>query len=252
MKDDIEKLFHENQTYVETLQDTIKDINDNKEREEQKIYNYFEDLIKFLHDKREEMMEIVNNFYATNAEKLTEKLENFTSKMEEGENLKANILAVSESSTYKLPEVLHSFNQFVRDSSDTSKLNLDLINYKFAYEDQNKVINYLTKITDLKSAPKQVRFGSKSTNSSQQQFNPVDFKCLNIGKNILININKNNNEPKYNYEIDSSGALDNSEIITFNQKYALGNDINNNLNNLKLKNEKMQYNGDYATIGSSK
>jgi hypothetical protein len=253
LKSDIEKVFNETQTYIDTLQDTIKEVNENKEREEQKVFNFFEDMLKYIQEKRDEMMEGLNTMYATNAEKLSEKLEHFSLKMEEGEILKSNIIAVAESSSHKLPDVLHGFNQYMRDISDPIKLNLDILCYKFAHEDQHKVFNYLSKFADLKTSTKNVKFGMKSTpmsslSSSQQQFTPIDFKCLNFGKNILANLNKNNDltnlriNSNYPELLDASELLENSERLVYNTRYT--SDYKKSESAYDIANK-------YSTIGSS-
>jgi hypothetical protein len=262
MKQDVEKVFNDTQTYIDTLQDTIKEVNENKAREEQRIYDFFEDILKFVQEKREEMIEGLSTMYATNAEKLSEKLDHFSSKMEEGEVLKSNIVAVAESSSYKLPEVLHSFNQYMRDVSDPIKLNLDILSYKFVHEDQSKVFGFLAKFADLKTSSKNVKFGSMSkstpvshSHSNQQQYSAIDFKHLNFGKNILANLNKNtdtsipNLRMNTNYPelLDASELLENSERIVYNNPRPYERDRDREYK----KSDTYDISNKYNTIGSN-
>jgi hypothetical protein len=269
MKDDLEKAFMENQTLVDTLQDTIKEVQENKNREEQRIFNFFEDMIKFLDEKRNEMLDGLSAMYVTNCEKLQEKVDYFSVKMEEGETLKNDIISVGESSSYKLPDVLQVFNHYMMEVNDPSRLHLEIMTYKFAHEEHNKSYNFLSKFADLKTSNKTIKLGcggSKLTSSQSStiqnhhqqssSYTPLDFKCLNLGKNIMMNLSKNNDHNmrmNHNYPelLDTSEVLENSERIAFNQKYSFGNE----LSNLKLKSEMMSSNysleNKYATIGSS-
>jgi hypothetical protein len=134
--DDVDKILGDNQHYVEILQQTLKEIKDNKASEEERVANLYEEVIKYLEEKKGEMFESINTMFATNADKLSEKLDHFSNKMEEAEELKAHLVAVMNNSSPLINEVLQRYTQFVKEASDVSKLNLELLELKFSHHDE--------------------------------------------------------------------------------------------------------------------
>ena len=84
-------------------------------------------MLKFLEEKKVENIENINMIFSQNAEKLSDKLDYFSTKMQDAEDLKANIIGVSNGDSSRINEIMNSYNQFIKENSDGSKLNLELI-----------------------------------------------------------------------------------------------------------------------------
>jgi len=224
----------DNQTYVETLQQALKDIKDNKSAEEEKISNIYDEAIKFLDEKKNEMFENINTIFANNADKLSEKLDYFSTKMEDAEELKLSVVNIMENNNYQINDLLERYSQFTRENLDSTKLNLELTEYKFSHEDQNKLIKYLNNFGDLKSKLKIIRFFSKNNNVSSKTSNsilennsiPTQSNNMELQyKNINNNLNNSLKKPydsnfsavnKYHY---SNDLLNSSELLNDNSTY---------------------------------
>lgn len=238
----------------------MKEIKDNKSNEEERIANLYDEVIKYLEEKKSEMFESINHIFASNADKLSEKLDYFSAKMEDAEELKAHVVAVMNNSSPQINEVMERYTHFLRENSDSNKLNLELVEYKFAHDDENKLIKYLNNFGDLKSKTKYIRFHPK--NSQSLSYNPQTFSNDNIGNinvgssnsnlhgNLHSNLNfehqfKNLNlhTNNLNTNAPSSGLKKNYESnFTSNNKYPhlYQNEI---LNTSELLNENNEYIG---------
>ena len=236
---DVDKILSDNQHYVEILQSTLKDIKDNKTNEEERVSNLYDEVIKYLEEKKSEMYENINNMFANNADKLSEKLDYFSTKMEDAEELKAHIVAVMNNSSYGIHEVLERYTQFIRENSDSNKLNLELIEYKFSHDDENKLIKYLNNFGDLKSKSKYIRFAPKNNNN-----NPVVVSNLNNltglnSNNSILNSNSNLNNLYSGHQKDNNSNLDyqfknlsiNSNPVPQKKNYESNFSANNDRNN---------------------
>jgi hypothetical protein len=106
--------------------------------------------------------------FSQNAEKLSDKLDYFSTKMQDAEDLKANIIGVSNGDSLRINEIMNSYNQFIKENSDGSKLNLELIEYKYIHEDENKIFKNLDNSSDLKSKQKLIKFASMTRTINQQ------------------------------------------------------------------------------------
>lgn len=222
---DVDKILGDNQHYVEVLQHTLQEIKDNKNTEEERVSNLYDNVIKFLDERRNEIIENINDLFAGNADKLSEKLDYFSSKMEDAEELKGHILSVMNNETQEINEVMSRYSQFVQETTDSNKLNLELAEYKFSHDDENKLFKYLSNFGDLKSKAKYIRFIPKNYVSSQQtslkNLNS-DLKHLNIassghsgqgglGNNLMKNNYESNNH-KYNNNAFQNELLNSSEL----------------------------------------
>lgn len=222
---DVERILNDNQHYVETLQDTLKEIKENKSTEEERVANLYDEVIKYLEEKKNEMFDSINSIFANNADKLSEKLDFFSSKMEDAEELKAHIVAVMNSSSNQINEVMQRYTQFMRETNDSNKLNLELVEFKFSHDDENKMIKYLNNFGDLKSKTKHIRFMPKGNENFSVAYSPQDNEDLQF-KNMSIQNKKKNYESK----------------VTANNKYPnlFQNEV---LNTSELLNDKEEFSG---------
>lgn len=165
--DNIDKLLNENQNHVDILNDSLNDIKKNKFNEEQRVIQFYDKIIKYLEERKSEILENINIIFSQNADKLSEKLDYFSNKMEDAEDLKKNIIAVSNGETNRINEVMNDYMQYLREANDSSKLNLELTEYKYVNDDENKLLKYLHNFGDLKSKQKLIRFMNVQSNSSK-------------------------------------------------------------------------------------
>lgn len=157
--------MNDNQLHADILHDSLNDIKQNKINEEQKTVEFYDNIIKYLEEKKSEILENINIIFSQNAEKLSEKLDYFSLKMQDAEDLKSNVVSVMNGDSNKINEIINSFNQYLRETGDISKLNLDLIEYKFSHDDEDKLNKYLNNFGDLKTKQKLIRFSSNIVNT---------------------------------------------------------------------------------------
>jgi len=168
--DNIDKLLNDNQTHVDILNDSLNDIKKNKFNEEQRVIQFYDKLIKFMEERKVELLENINIIFSQNADKLSEKLDFFSTKMEDAEDLKRNIVAVSNGETSRINDVINSYMQYLREANDSSRLNLELTEYKYVSDDENKLLKYLNSFGDLKSKEKLIRFTNVQSSCSKNIF----------------------------------------------------------------------------------
>ena len=85
---EIEKITQTNQNNIEIIQNSLKNIKKNKENEEKNINTYFNHIFNYLNNKKEEYLSLIDSIFTENAKKLSQKLENFSNQIEQGENLR--------------------------------------------------------------------------------------------------------------------------------------------------------------------
>lgn len=164
--DNIDKLLNDNQNHVDILNDSLNDIKKNKFNEEQRVIQFYDKIIKYLEERKGEILENINIIFSQNADKLSEKLDYFSVKMEDAEDLKRNIISVYNSETSRINDIMTSYSQYLKEANDSSKLNLELTEYKYVNDDENKLLKYLHNFGELKSKQKLIRFTNVHTNTS--------------------------------------------------------------------------------------
>jgi len=160
LMENLDKLLNDNQNHVDILNDSLNDIKKNKFNEEQRVVQFYDKIIKFLEEKKTEVVENINILFSQNADKLSEKLDYFSSKMEDADDLKRNIISVSNGETNKVNDIINAYTQFLKEANDGTKLNLELTEYKYVHDDENKLLKYLNNFGDLKSKQKLIRFSN--------------------------------------------------------------------------------------------
>lgn len=183
-------MLNENQHHADILHDSLNHIKTNKITEEQKVVAFYDKIIKYLEQKKTEIVENINLIFSTNAEKISEKLDHFSLKMQDAEDLKANVITVTNGEGIRINEVMNSFSQYLKESNDSSKMNLELTEYKFAHDDENKLFKYINNCGDLKSKQKLIRFsmqGSSFPNKSiptanSNNYIPNEYLFTNKGR----------------------------------------------------------------------
>ena len=91
MESDMDSIIEENQYNVGIIQTSLKEIKKNKENEEKKINEIFDRFIEMIKTKKDEYLSKIDNLFTNNAEKLSQKLELFSNKIEKSESVKEKI-----------------------------------------------------------------------------------------------------------------------------------------------------------------
>ena len=246
-----EKIININKNNVEIIQNTLKDIKDNKQREEKNVIFYFEHILKYINTKKEEILSKIDSIFTENATKLSQKLENFSSQIEMGENLKELINNFDKNNNLVYNDIYEGYLklQNLNETENDNKINLK--EYKFVHDDEAKIMKYTNYFGDIKIIYKYIPF----KNDNQEFFE-------------LSDKNSNNNN---NYNNQNLFSYNSTEIINNNNNYKkflmnkkhnlniLDDDINQindyihtqNMNNLKInkynKNSYMNYT-DYQNV----
>ena len=222
---DIENVIEDNQHNVEMIQGALKNIKKNKETEEKRVNSFFDQIMNYLKNKKLEVMNQIDSLFTENARKLSQKLEIFSGKIEQSENLKNAIDEFNNNSNINFLEILDIYNKLIN-SNEPNKLNIQLQEYRFNHDDESKMIKYINNFGDLKVVSKIFSFNGGK------------------GQDLVFNStysNKNNNLSQQNDLLNNSdfNNISNLGINNFDYK---GNSSQNGrekgrLNNQVLKNK---------------
>ena len=272
---DLDNIIQNNQKYSQIIQNSLNDINENKENEEKKIIEIYEQLLNLLVTNRNNYLIKIEEIYQENTGNMNKKLENFAEIIDIAEKLKEDFEAIAEQAPYEFNHLTQAFNKFIRDMNDKSKSDLDIIQYNFSHDELNKVLKYLNNFSDVKTRKKCYRFDFLKNNGSQnysiREINNNNQSNNNFNENYISNQNINDNnvfnnginkyykaskELKYisfnntnNNNIISNNKMSNNNfIINSNQNSVLEGSNNNLRFNFKYddkekNNNKMNFNG---------
>jgi hypothetical protein len=235
---DLDIIIDNNQKYSQIIQNSLNDINENKENEEKKIIEIYEQLINLLVTNRNNFLIKIEEIYQENTGNMNKKLENFAEIIDIAEKLKEDFEAIAEQAPYEFNHLTQAFNKFIRDMNDKSKSDLDIIQYNFSHDELNKVLKYLNNFSDVKTRKKCYRFDFLKNNGSQN----YSIKEVNINQNNSImsdNFNRNINDNNvFNNGINKYyKASKELKYINFNNPNNNNFMINNKMSNNNLNND---------------
>ena len=243
---DLDTIIDNNQKYSQIIQNSLNDINENKENEEKKIIEIYEQLLNLLVTNRNNFLIKIEEIYQENTGNMNKKLENFAEIIDIAEKLKEDFEAIAEQAPYEFNHLTQAFNKFIRDMNDKSKSDLDIIQYNFSHDELNKVLKYLNNFSDVKTRKKCYRFDFLKNNGSQ------NYAIREINSNQTNNnynenfINRNNNDNNvFNNGINKYyKASKELKYINFSNsnsnKFIQNNKTsNNNFNEMKIKNDSL-------------
>ena len=225
-----DKIINLNQNNVEIIQKSLKDIKDNKKREEKKVIFYFEHIFKYINTKKEEILSKIDSIFTENATKLSQKLENFSTQIEVGENLKALVNEFNKNNNYGYNDIYDSYLKLesLHESEKNNKINLQ--EFKFIHDDETKMIKYINNFGDIKSIYKYIPFHGDAKDIFELN-NMVNENCYK--ENNLFNINN-----CINSEIESEDINNNMKRNINNNKYYINNLMLNKNKSFVLTNKK--------------
>ena len=243
---DLDNIIDNNQKYSQIIQNSLNDINENKENEEKKIIEIYEQLLNLLVTNRNNFLIKIEEIYQENTGNMNKKLENFAEIIDIAEKLKEDFEAIADQAPYEFNHLTQAFNKFIRDMNDKSKSDLDIIQYNFSHDELNKVLKYLNNFSDVKTRKKCYRFDFLKNNGSQN----YSIREINTNQN-----NNNYNENLVNSNINDNNVFNNGinkyykaskelKYISFNNtnnNYMPSNKMSNNniQNNTNIKNDSL-------------
>ena len=242
---DLDTIIDNNQKYSQIIQNSLNDINENKENEEKKIIEIYEQLLNLLVTNRNNFLIKIEEIYQENTGNMNKKLENFAEIIDIAEKLKEDFEAIADQAPYEFNHLTQAFNKFIRDMNDKSKSDLDIIQYNFSHDELNKVLKYLNNFSDVKTRKKCYRFDFLKNNGSQNY----------AIREINPNQNNNNYNDNFNRNINDNNMLNNGinkyykaskelKYINFsntnNNNFMQNNKMSNsNFNEMKIKNDSL-------------
>ena len=184
----------------------------NKENEENKVIEVYDQLIAYLINNKNICLNKIDDFFKNNTKYISDKLDYFSEKIQNAEKLKEELIEISNVPSGKLNQIIDKYNNFIRDINDNGKYDLNINQYKFVHEDENKVIKYLNNFADLKSKKKIIKF--------------------NINNNIKNIINTSPLPTNENSEKNfPSSPIIEKAPLSFGNRYKIQNNLNNDLEN---------------------
>ena len=223
---DIENVIEDNQHNVEMIQGALKNIKKNKETEEKRVNSFFDQIMNYLKNKKLEVMNQIDSLFTDNARKLSQKLEIFSGKIEQSENLKNAIDEYNINSNINFLEILDVYNKLLKDSNDPNKINIQLQEYKFNHDDEIKMIKYINNFGDLKIVPKNFSFNGGKEQEFVFNYNNNKINNVNISQqNELLNTSDFNNSS--NMGINNTFDYKGNNFQNGREKVRLNNQIKN-------------------------
>ena len=241
---DLDILLENNQKYAESLQSVYNEMNINKENEENKVIEIYDQLIAYLINCKNVCLNKIDDLFKNNTKYISDKLDYFSEKIQNGEKIKEELIEISNEPTGRLNQIIDKFNNFIRDINDNGKYDLNINQYKFVHDDENKVIKYLNNFADLKSKKKIIKFNINNnikniintsplpTNENSEKNFPIpsimEKAPLSFGNRYKIQ-NNLNNDLEDNITTDTINATLNNYITPKNYQKNNNNNINNKL-----------------------
>ena len=223
---DIDNIIDDNQHNVEMIQGALKNIKKNKETEEKRVNSFFDQIMNYLKNKKLEVMNQIDSLFTDNARKLSQKLEIFSGKIEQSENLKNAIDEYNINSNINFLEILDVYNKLLKDSNDPNKINIQLQEYKFNHDDEIKMIKYINNFGDLKIVPKNFSFNGGKEQEFVFNYNNNKINNVNISQqNELLNTSDFNNSS--NMGINNTFDYKGNNFQNGREKVRLNNQIKN-------------------------
>ena len=236
MEQEMDTIIEENQYNIGIIQASLKEIKKNKENEEKKINEIFDKLMEVVKLKRDEHLNKVENLFTNNAEKLSQKLELFSYKIEKSEEIKEKInIFLNNEDNNKFLQLLEYYNKIKNEIKLCQTLKLNLFKYKFCYDDEITVSKIISKFGQIKLIPKVFTFmGNPFQETKELTLNEnIKENKDNFGINN-INYETDNNFKNYNF-IDNINSLKNNNNSSLNFYKKQINSCNNSINNNKIK-----------------
>ena len=259
----INEIISDNQNQVLYLQDSLKKIKANKEKEEKSINTFFECLFEYLNEKKNDYFEKVNNLFNNNTKILGDKLEDVNLNIENSENLKKIIENVLEKGGInennfkeKYSDILNKY-LMLKQKNKNNKQRLEIDEYKFIHIDEDKLVRNFHDLGIVKVINK--KYKNKLNDDNNKNINLFFSNKNNNNSNIKLNtIEKENNYLNKNNEIfvipkEQSMHIKNKSIgnIKSKNKIEFNSHKNKNINYIFLDDISLKNNNSYLDGGKN-
>ena len=232
MESEMDSVIEENQYNVGIIQTSLKEIKKNKENEEKKIIEIFDRFIEMIKTKKNEYLSKIDNLFTNNAEKLSQKLELFSTKIEKSESVKEKINDfLNNQDSGQFLQLLEYYNRIIHELQNVHSLKLNLQKYKFCYEDEMSISRMISKFGEIKLTPKIFSFIGNTTKDEQDILNENN-NFNNVKKYDGIKVKLNNN----NLNCNNIMGRNNNYNNTFQTYSNINNDNIPNREDANLKN----------------
>ena len=243
MESDMDSIIEENQYNVGIIQTSLKEIKKNKENEEKKINEIFDRFIEMIKTKKDEYLSKIDNLFTNNAEKLSQKLELFSNKIEKSESVKEKInIFLNSQDSSQFIQLYEYYNKLINELQSVHSLKLNLQKYKFCYEDEMAISRMISKFGEIKLTPKIFTFIGNSNKEEHDIINENNNNYTDMKKLEEIKVKLNNNIINYNNKMNMNMNIneDNNNINchnTFQNYNNMTNDNIRNPDNINIKNK---------------
>ena len=244
---DLNIIIENNQKYSQIINNSLNDINENKENEKKKIIEIYDQLLNILASNRNNYLIKIEEIFQENNNNMNKKLESFSEIIEIAEKLKEDFAAIYDNAPYEFNHLTQAFNKFIREINENNNSCLDIIQYNFSHDELNKVIKYINNFADVKTRRKIFKFKifkNNNNNISVEEINNNYYKNYNnliknninfykkaITKYFKKNSFDSNNREMINNKINKINFRNSS-----NDLYIKNNSlIHNSNNNLRIK-----------------
>ena len=252
MENKIDSIIDDNQHNIEIIQNSLRDIKNNKENEEKKINDVFNGLYEILKLKRDELLAKIDKIFTDNAQKLSEKLEIFSDKLEKSEKLKTKILFFDNNNSnnnqeeINFSQLVYIYESFIKEISNIYKISLQ--KYKFINNEEMKIKGLLSTFCTLELKEKNINFFNNNLQIKTKEEDIINSTNDSSSKKP-IKVNKEIDK-KNSYKIDNFyHFINNKEVV--NESSSLSNKRNKKDENNK-KNIKININSDINNNSKNK
>jgi hypothetical protein len=186
----INSVIEENQYNVSIIQSSLKEIKKNKESEEKKINEIFDRIFEMVKIKKDEFLSKIDHLFTNNAEKLSQKLELFSYKIEKSEKMKQKINKfLKKEEKEQFLQLYEYYHKLMVELQKFHSLRLNLQKYKFFYEDDITIMKMISKFGDIKLSPKIFNFVGNIKQEKQDIINDSNYDNIKSNKQSKTNIN---------------------------------------------------------------
>ena len=260
MENKIDGIIDYNQHNIEIIQNSLRDIRNNKEMEEKKIDEVFNGLFEILKIKREALLSKIEEIFTKNAKKLSDKLELFSKKLEKSEKIKNKIIFFENNNNrdeISFFQIINIYDSFIKEISDIQKTTLQ--KYKFIYEEEMKLKEILNEFGTLELKEKSINFFDNNLQIKTEEEGIINNNNNELSQNRQIKFNKEKSIKKTDsYKIDNFYHFINKEIkkdsSCLSNKRNKVNKDNKNMNSIKQnsKNKNIERNNEYIKVNPNK
>ena len=223
----LETIINNSQKNIELIQHTLELIDKNKENEEKKMNLFYNNIIKYIEAQKKERKEQIEKINKTNKHDLEQQLLIFNEIVEQVEELK-KMLEKEDDNNQNYSKILNNYNNILKlnklNNEDNTNNKLKYI--KFSNENENDVLEYLSKVSNLNIIYRIIKY-KKNGNTPINNYKKI-IKLKNIENKLgESNISPNN----YHRSVLNTKRISNN-IKNIFSKNIYENRINNNKNDI--------------------